>query len=36
MTKTDLLLKQASYEKRENDNKNVVLFNNFLFTPNTI
>ena len=31
MTKTDLLLKQASYKKRENNNKNLVLFNNSLF-----
>ena len=36
MTKTDLLLRQASYERRENDNKNLVLFNNSLFTPDTI
>ena len=36
MTKTDLLLKQASHERRENDNKNLVLLDNFLFTPDTI
>ena len=36
MTKVDLLLKQASYKRRENDNKNLVLFNNSLFTLNTI
>ena len=36
MTKVDLLLRQASYEREENDNKNLVLFDNFLFTLNTI
>ena len=36
MTKTDLLLRQASHERRENNNKNLVLFDNFLFTLNTI
>ena len=36
MTKTDLLLRQASYERGENDNKNLVLLDNFLFAPDTI
>ena len=36
MTKTDLLLRQASHERRENDNKNLVLLNNSFFTLNTI
>ena len=36
MTKTDLLLRQASYKRKENNNKNLVLFNNSLFTLNTI
>ena len=36
MTKADLLLRQASYEREENNNKNLVLLNNFLFTLNTI
>ena len=36
MTKADLLLRQASYERGENNNKNLVLFDNSLFTPDTI
>ena len=36
MTKTDLLLRQASYERRKNNNENLVLLNNSLFTPDTI
>ena len=36
MTKTDLLLRQAGYEREENNNKNLVLFDNSLFTLNTI
>ena len=36
ITKTDLLLRQASHERGENNNKNLVLFNNSLFTPDTI
>ena len=36
MTKADLLSRQASHERGENDNKNLVLLDNFLFTPDTI
>ena len=36
MTKADLLLRQVSHERGENDNKNLVLLDNFLFTLNTI
>ena len=36
MTKVNLLLRQASYERGKNDNKNLVLLDNFLFTLNTI
>ena len=36
MTKADLLLRQASHERGENDNKNLVLLNNFLFAPDAI
>ena len=36
ITKTNLLLRQASHERRENDNKNLVLLDNSLFAPDTI
>ena len=36
MTKANLLLRQAGYKRGENDNKNLVLFNNSLFVLNTI
>ena len=36
ITKADLLLRQVSHEREENDNKNLVLLNNSLFVLNTI
>ena len=36
MTKADLLLRQASYKREENNNENLVLFDNSLFILNTI
>ena len=36
ITKTDLLLRQVRHERRENNNENLVLFDNSLFILNTI
>ena len=36
MTKVNLLLRQASHKRRENNNKNLVLLDNFLFVSDTI
>ena len=36
MTKANLLLRQASHKKEENNNKNLVLFDNSLFVLNVI